>query len=126
MSNLNLLSGAIIDAAFHIHVKLGPGLLESVYHRILARDLIRRGYFVESKKPISFEYEGLWLEDAFRPDLIVERCVVVEIKSVSAFTAVHEKQLITYLKILDCRLGLLINFNTALIRDGIKRVVNRI
>jgi GxxExxY protein len=82
--------GIIVDASFHIHRKLGPGLFESVYHTILARDLARRGLFVESKKYISFEYDGLWFENAFQPDLIIERKVIVEVKSVAALAPIHE------------------------------------
>jgi iron complex transport system substrate-binding protein len=123
---LNTISGIIVDAGFHIHRKLGPGLFESVYHTVLAHDLARRGLFVESKKYISFEYEGMWFENAFQPDLIVERKVIVELKSVIALGPIHEKQLLTYLRILDLRLGLLINFQTPAFASGIKRVVTRL
>lgn len=91
---------------------------------VLCHDLRSVGLFVESKKPVSFEYEGRWFEDGFVADLVVERCIVVEVKSVIALHPVFEKQLLTYLRLLNCKLGLLLNFNTALMRDGIKRVVN--
>ena len=124
MNDLNIISGAIVDAAFKIHYKLGPGLLESVYHTILVRHLIERGFAVESNKAVSFAFEDLWFEDAFRADLLVERSVVVEIKSVVAIAAVHEKQLMTYMRLLECKLGLLLNFGAPYMRDGIKRLVN--
>jgi GxxExxY protein len=121
---LELLSHLIIGRAIRIHRRLGPGLFESVYHSVLCHDLRSVGLFVESKKPVSFEYEGRWFEDGFVADLVVERCIVVEVKSVIALHPVFEKQLLTYLRLLNCKLGLLLNFNTALMRDGIKRVVN--
>ena len=116
-------AGIIVDAGFQIHRKLGPGLVESVYHTVYARDLTRRGLFVESKKPISFDYEGMWFEDALTPDIIVERQIVLELKSVIKIKPVHFKQLLTYMRLTGCRLGFLINFKTALFKDGVKRVV---
>lgn len=123
---VNGLSREVLDAAFRIHTKLGPGLLESVYETILARDLAVRGFGVERQKSISFDFERLWFADAFRVDLFVEHALVVEVKSVSAVVAVHEKQLLSYLRLLDCRLGLLINFGAAHLRDGIKRIANHL
>ena len=124
MVDLNRITGAIVDAAFKIHVNLGPGTLESVYHPVLCRELQRRGFFIESKKPISFDYQGMRIEKGFTPDIIVERAVVVEVKSVAANAPVHEKQLLSYLRILDLRLGLLLNFNVPYFRNGIKRIIN--
>jgi GxxExxY protein len=98
--------------------------MESVYHKILYRDLVGRGLFVESKKSISFSYGGHWFEGGFEADLIVERKLVIEVKSVLHLAPVFEKQLLTYLRLLNCKLGLLLNFNTALMKDGIKRLVN--
>lgn len=126
VNSIDMLTGNILEAAFRIHTKLGPGLLESVYETVLARDLALKGLAVERQKPISFDFEGLWFEDAFRVDLLVERTVVVEIKSVTALAAAHEKQLLTYLRLLDCRVGLLLNFGAAHLRDGLKRIVNRL
>jgi GxxExxY protein len=121
---LNQVSGQIVDAAFHIHSKLGPGLLESVYEVILAKELQRRGFYVERQKPVPIEFEGLQFEEGFRADLIVEHVIVVELKSVEALAPVHYKQVLTYLRLLDYRLGLLINFGAAVLKDGIKRIVN--
>lgn len=124
--DLNAITGQVVDTAFRIHTKLGPGLLESVYETILARDLLRRGFRVERQKSFSFEFEGLRFENAFRVDLVVDDSVVIEVKSVPKLAAVHEKQLSTYLRLLDHRVGLLINFGAPLIKDGIKRIVNRL
>lgn len=124
MNELNVLTGQILDAAFRIHTKLGPGLYESVYETILARDLATKGLFVERQKSVSFDFEGLWFADVFRVDLYVEHTVAIEIKSVSALAAAHEKQLLTYVRLLDCPIGLLLNFGAAHLRDGIKRVIN--
>jgi iron complex transport system substrate-binding protein len=115
-----------VDAAFHIHSKLGPGLLESVYEMILAKDLERRGLSVERQKSIPIEFDGLHFEEGFRADLIVEHAIIVELKSVELLAPVHYKQLLTYLRLLDYRLGLLINFGAPGIKDGIKRVVNKL
>jgi GxxExxY protein len=122
--DLNALSYLIIGSAIKIHTELGPGLMESVYHKILHRDLVGRGLFVESNKSISFSYGGHWFEGGFEADLIVERKLVIEVKSVLHRNPVFEKQLLTYLRLLNCKLGLLLNFNTAHMKDGIKRVVN--
>ena len=100
-TDLNAITGQVVDSALRIHAKLGPGLLESVYETILARDLARKGFSVERQKPISFDFEGLWFEDAFRADLVIERSVVVEVKSVTALVAAHQKQLLTYLRLLE-------------------------
>ena len=123
---LNQVSGQIVDAAFHIHSKLGPGLLESVYEVILAKELERRGLFIERQKAVPIEFEGLHFEEGFRADLIVERAIVVELKSVETLAPVHYKQVLTYLRLLDYRLGLLINFGASLLKDGIKRIVNKL
>jgi iron complex transport system substrate-binding protein len=126
MSDLNRISGIIVDVGFQISVKLGPGLLENIYERILARDLTRRGLQVERQKRISFDYEGMWFADAFRVDLLVEQAIVVEVKSVPALGPAQHKQLLTYLRIMDCRLGLLLNFGTPLFKDGIVRIANKL
>jgi len=115
---------AVIGAGIRIHQKLGPGLLESVYEVILARDLARLGFRVERQKPVHFEFEGTLFEDAFRPDLIVNRVLVVEVKAASCPNPVFARQLLTYLRILDLRLGLIMNFGMASMKAGIQRVVN--
>jgi GxxExxY protein len=116
----------VVDSGFQIHKKIGPGLIEKVYHAILVRDLSRRGLFVESKKPVSFDYEGLWFDDAFTPDIIVERQIVIEVKAVVDFRAAHFMQLLTYLRVMDLRLGFLINFHAPWFKSGVKRVVNNL
>jgi GxxExxY protein len=126
MLDLNKISGEIVDAAFHIHSKLGPGLLESVYEIILAKELEKRGFCVERQKAIPIEFEGTSFDEGFRADLIVENAVIVELKSVEQIAPVHSKQLLTYLRLLDYRLGLLINFGAPIIKEGIKRIVNRL
>jgi GxxExxY protein len=119
------LSHLVIGTAVRVHSKFGPGLFESVYHKVVLRDLLSRGLHVESKKPISFEFDGLCFKHGFIPDLIVERSLVVELKSVKTLTPLFEKQLLTYLRLLNCKVGLLINFNTLSLRSGgIKRIVN--
>jgi GxxExxY protein len=121
---LEKLATVIVDAGFQIHRKLGPGLVEKVYHTILVRDLDRRGLFVESKIPVSFDYEGLWFEDAFTPDIIVERQIVIELKAASEIKPVFYLQLRTYMRLLDVPLGFLINFGEGLYKNGVKRLTN--
>ena len=120
----NEISRIIVDVAYKIHIKLGPGLLESVYEAIMCHELIKRGLKVERQKPIPVIWDEIFLDIGFRSDLIVEDKVIVELKSVETLSKVHSKQILTYLKINDMKLGLLINFNEALIRDGIYRIVN--
>ena len=120
----NAIAKEIVDAAFRIHTTLGPGLLESVYDVVLAYELSQRGLRVARQQPIPVVYGNVRMDTGFRADLIVEDKVIVEIKSVEALAPVHRKQLLTYLKLADKRLGLLINFQGALIKDGITRVVN--
>ncbi len=124
MHELDDITGAIVDSAVKIHKELGPGLLESVYEVVLARVLERRGFRVQRQKPICFEYDGMAFEDAFRVDLLVEEQVVVELKSVERFAAVHGKQLFTYLRLMNLHVGLLINFGGATLKEGLHRVVN--
>ncbi|MFN7948031.1 MAG: GxxExxY protein [Blastocatellia bacterium] len=120
----NEITGIIVDAAYHIHTTLGPGLLESVYEAALAYELEKRGLKVVRQQAIPVVYETVHLEMGFRADLIVENQVIVEIKSVEIMAPVHRKQLLTYLRLADKRVGLLINFGSELIKDGISRVVN--
>ena len=109
---------------FRIHTTLGPGLLESVYQTVLAYELGRRGLGAVSQQAIPVVYDGIRIDTGFRADLVVEDKVIVEIKSVESLAPVHKKQLLTYLRLADKRLGLLINFHVALIKDGITRIVN--
>ena len=125
VESLNVVTGRIVNAALRIHSKLGPGLLESVYERILARDLERSGLTVERQKWISFDFEGMWFDDACKVDLLVERAIVVEVKAAVELPPVYVRQLHTYLKLLDCRVGLLLNFGAPLLKDGIVRIANR-
>jgi len=120
----NEIATAILDAAFKIHRALGPGLLESVYQATLGFELQRRGLRVIQQVGLPVHYEGMKLDIGFRVDLIVADKVIIEIKSVEALAAVHRKQLLTYLRLMNLRLGLLLNFNVELMKDGIQRVVN--
>jgi GxxExxY protein len=113
----------IVDAAFKIHSKVGPGLLESAYQKLMIYELTKRGLVVETEVPVPLVYEEVRLDAGYRLDLLVNGCVIVEIKAVEQLHPVHEAQVITYLKLLNKRLGILINFNVKLIKDGIKRVV---
>lgn len=122
----NELSKIIVDAAFKIHTTLGPGLLESVYEAVLAYELERRGCQAIKQQAIPVIYEDVKLDVGFRADLIVNHKVIIEVKSIEAVAPVHAKQLRTYLRLTDLHLGLLINFNVDLIKDGIKRVVNNL
>jgi iron complex transport system substrate-binding protein len=114
----------VVDASMKLHIALGPGLLESVYTIILQKKLEERGYRVEREVGIPVEYEGVKFEMGFRADLIINGCFIVEVKSVERLAPVHAKQLLTYLKLTGFRLGLLINFGAALLKDGIKRIAN--
>lgn len=122
----NELSAVIVNTCYHIHKKLGPGLLESVYEEILFYELIHEGLFVERQKVIPVVWDNLTMELGFRADIIVENKVLIEIKSVENIHPVHQKQVLTYLKLTDIKLGLLINFNDKLIKDGIQRIVNNL
>ena len=122
----NEIATQIVDAAYKIHTTLGPGLLESVYEAVMAEELTKRGLRAVRQQAIPVVYENVHLEVGFRADLIVEGKVIVEMKSVENLAPVHKKQLLTYLRLADKRLGLLINFDTELIKDGIARVVNNL
>ena len=122
----NEIATIVVDAALRIHKTLGPGLLESVYQAVLNYELQKRGLRVAQQVGLPVWYEGVKLEIGFRVDLLIGDKVIIEIKSVEALAPVHRKQLETYLRLMDLRLGLLINFNVELIKDGIQRVVNRL
>lgn len=126
MPTENEIAKEIVDGAFQIHTRLGPGLLETVYRVVLAHELKKRGLQVGREVPVRIEYDGITFEEGFRADLIVEEKLIVEVKTVEKLHPAHKKQLLTYLRLTDMRLGLLINFAEALIRDGITRVVNRL
>lgn len=122
----NDIAVVVVDAALKIHKTLGPGLLESVYQATLAFELRKRGLIVVEQRAFPLCYEGIKFNFGFRVDLLIGNKVVVEIKSIEALAPVHRKQLQTYLKLMDKRLGLLINFNVELMKYGIQRVVNRL
>lgn len=121
---VEVIATAIVDAAFKLHRGLGPGLLESVYQKVLARMLEERGLRVERNKVVAFEFEGMRFDDGLRVDLLVEGVVIIELKSLEQFSPTHLKQLLTYLRLLHLRLGLLINFGAPTFKEGIRRVVN--
>jgi len=124
--NENEIAKIIVDCCFKVHTELGPGLLESVYEEILAFELSKQNLKIERPKGIPVIYNELKMDLGFRADLIVENKVIIELKSIEAIAPVHKKQLLTYLKIANLKLGLLINFNEALIKDGIHRIVNNL
>lgn len=121
---INDITGIIIEESIKIHTDLGPGLLESVYEELLAYRLNKRGLIIKRQTPIPLFYEEIKMDIGFRSDLIVNDKVVVEIKSVEAISPVHPKILLTYLKLTGITVGLLINFNEAVLKNGIKRIVN--
>ncbi len=120
----NQIAEKILDAAMYIHRKLGPGLLESVYLEILFYELRKMGLKVQKELPLPVVWESIKLDIGFRADLLVEDKVIVELKSLERTAPVHKKQVLTYLRVADKRLGLLLNFGEALLRDGIHRIVN--
>ncbi len=120
----NAVAKEIVDVAYRVHTSLGPGLFESIYEAVLASELEKRGLRVVRQQPIPVVYEGTRFEMGFRADLVVEDKGIVEIKSIAELPALHQKQLLTYLRLGDKRLGLLIHFNVAMIKNGITRIVN--
>jgi GxxExxY protein len=122
----NDLSKIIVNACYKVHTTLGPGLFESVYEEVLAYELCNIGLKVERQKGIPVYYEGTKMELGFRADIVVSDKVIIELKSVEVVAPVHHKQLLTYLKLTGIKLGLLINFNVPLIKDGIQRIVNKL
>jgi GxxExxY protein len=113
----------ILDCSFKVHSALGPGLLESAYTECLYYDLVQSGLKVEKQKPLPLVYKKVHLDAGYRIDLLVENCIVVEIKSIEALAEIHLAQILTYLKLSNCKLGLLANFNVLHLKDGIKRVI---
>jgi GxxExxY protein len=124
MSDAEKLAKLAIDCGFKIHRDLGPGLLESVYETLLAAKLARLGASVERQKPIHFDYEGIRVREGFRADLLVDGLLIVEVKSTERLVPVHSRQVLTYLRLLDLPLGLLMNFGGETFREGLKRVGN--
>lgn len=122
--NLNRITESIIGAAIEVHRALGPGLLESAYEACLAFELAQRGLQVEQQKPLPVVYQGVRLNCGYRLDLFVEEAVIVEVKAVERLMAIHQAQLLSYLKLSGCKVGLLLNFNVRVLKDGIHRVVN--
>ncbi|OWK74260.1 GxxExxY protein [Flavobacteriaceae bacterium JJC] len=122
--NENEISKVIFDAGLSVHRSLGPGLLESAYEQCLYYELCKSGLSVEKQKPMPLIYDEVKLDVGYRIDIMVERKVVIEVKSVDALNDVHLAQVLTYLKLSHCKLGLLMNFNTLLFKNGIKRVIN--
>lgn len=122
--NENEIARLVMDKAFLLHRELGPGLLESVYEVVLGRQLSEAGLMVERQVPIPVRFQGITFDEGFRADLFVEKKVIIELKSIERLQPVHSKQLLTYLRLTGCRLGLLINFGENLLKDGFKRVAN--
>lgn len=122
----NEIATEIVDSAYKVHTAMGPGLLESVYETVLAYEIRKRGITVQRQVPIGVRYENVSFEVGFRADLLVGGLVICELKSVEVLLPVHKKQLLTYVKLADLRLGLLINFGAPRIKDGITRLVNRL
>ncbi len=120
----NEIATIIVDACFKVHTTLGPGLLESVYESVLLYELEKRGLSVTKQQTIPVFYDGTQFEEGFRADLIVEDKIIVELKSIERIMPVHKKQLLTYLRLSDRKLGLLVNFGENLIKNGISRVIN--
>ena len=122
-SDLEDLATALVDSAFKVHQTLGPGLLESVYESCVSIELSRRGISYERQAPMPLVYEGVNVNGGFRLDLLVEKSVVMEIKAVEKLLPIHQSQVLTYLKLANLRLGLLINFNVPMFKEGVKRIV---
>ena len=124
MNKENVIARSVVDAAYRVHVAFGPGLLESVYERVLTYELNKVGHKALSQVPVPIVYDGQTIDDAFRMDILVDDSVIIELKSVEQIQPVHKKQLFTYLELSGKRLGLLIHFNVPLIKNGISRVAN--
>ena len=122
----NEIAREVVDASYKIHTQLGPGLLESAYEAVLAYELYKRGLKVRRQVALPLIWEEVHLEEGYRADLLVEEKLIVEIKSVEQLAPVHPKQVLTYLRLADKRLGLLVNFGEALIKNGIQRIVNNL
>lgn len=124
MRDLEQISGDVLDVALRIHRELSPGLLETVYETVLAAKLVALGYVVARQQPVDIEFEGLRFDAAFRIDVLVDNRLLVEVKSIERLTAVHAKQLLTYLRLTKQPVGLLINFGGETLKEGVRRIVN--
>ena len=124
LEEVNKITGKILDCAYKVHTELGPGLLESAYEECLTYELVKSGLKAEKQKPLPLIYEEVKLEIGYRIDILVENQVVIEIKSVEKLNDVHTAQTLTYLKLSECKVGLLINFNVKSLKQGIKRLIN--
>jgi len=124
--NENELSKIVVDCIFKVHKNIGPGLLESAYEECLFYELSKTGLLIERQKPLPLFYETIKMEIGYRLDFLIDNKLVIEVKAVEALNDVHKAQVITYLKLPGCKLGLLVNFNVVLIKDGIKRIVNNL
>lgn len=124
MSRENEIGKIVVDVAVKVHQLLGPGLLESVYEAVLAKQLVKRGLHAERQVKVSILVDGDVFDEGFRADIVVEKCVIIELKSIESISPVHKKQVQTYLKLTGCRLGYLLNFNAELMKHGIVRCVN--
>ena len=122
----NDLAKLVIGRAIEVHRQLGPGLLESAYQACLFYELVKSDLLVEKEKPLPLVYDDVKLDCGYRLDLVAERKLIIEVKSVEALNDIHLAQVLTYLKLSECKLGLLINFNSVLLKDGIKRIVNKL
>jgi len=122
----NEIAKVVVDTSIKIHQKLGPGLLEHVYEVVLAHELRKWGWKCERQVPVPIQYDNITFEEGYRIDLLVENKVIIEIKSITRVEKVHKKQLLTYLKLKNCQLGLLLNFGESLMKDGISRIVNEL
>lgn len=122
----NELSKIVFETGLKIHKKLGPGLFEHVYEECLFYELTKSGFLVEKQKLLPIIYEDLRIENAFKPDIIIENKVILEIKTVDYISPIHKAQLLTYLKMSNCKLGLLLNFQSNIFKDGITRMVNNL
>jgi GxxExxY protein len=124
--DIEKLASVAIDCGFHLHKNLGPGLLESVYEAIMADQLARRGLHVQRQAAIPIKYDGIELAEGFRADLLIEGALLLELKSVERLSPLHGKQVLTYLRLLDLPLGLLVNFGGETFKEGVRRVVNNL
>ena len=120
----NGIGGVVVDCAVKVHVRLGPGLLESVYEEVLSYELSKKGLVIQRQLPIPITYDNLKFKEAFRADLVIEDKVILELKSVDRLTKAHKKQLHTYLRLSGKKIGYLLNFGEALMKDGISRIIN--
>ncbi len=120
----NEIGKVVVDAAIAIHKTLGPGLYEIVYETVLTHELKKRGLNTERQVPVSIEYDGIKFDEGFRVDILIENKVILELKSIESLSKAHKKQVLTYLRLTGCKLGYLLNFGEALMKDGIERIID--